>query len=237
MIVAVPSMGRAGKTTTDKTIPSTVFYVPAREVEQYKRSGVQSVIGVPDEIKGITKTRNWILDSCGDPRVVMIDDDVRVCGFVRLDPTKNKHLKLTAEQWISEMETLFDVAQGLGYRIWGVATVGASWGVRPWTPFLFQSYVTASFMGIVNDGRTRFDESFKVKEDYELCLRCITQDGGVLAARYLYWENDHWHTAGGCATYRTPEIELDAIKRLQEMYPALVRQVTRGGSEFSIDIL
>jgi hypothetical protein len=92
-------------------------------------------------------------------------------------------------------------------------------------------------MGIVNDGKTRFDERFQVKEDYELNLRCIKEDGGVVAARYLYWENSHWkNDGGGCSTYRTQIIELRAIRLLAKMYPGMIRKITRGGSSYSIEL-
>jgi hypothetical protein len=134
------------------------------------------------------------------------------------------------------MVRLFDLTEQMKYRIWGVATQSAPRAIYPWRPILFRSYVTASFMGIVNDGRTRFDERFTVKEDYELTLRCVKQDGGVVAARYLFWENSHWTDAGGCATYRTQLMELRCIKMLVGMYPGMIRRVTRGGSRYSVDL-
>src|SRR6185437_16215572 len=116
------------------------------------------------------------------------------------------------------------------YRVWGVATQNAPRAVYPWKPILFRSYVTASFMGIINDGRTRFDERFNVKEDYELNLRCIKEDGGIIAARYIHWTNSHWTDAGGCAAYRTQLMELRCIKLLMQLYPGMIRRVRRGGS-------
>ena len=97
--------------------------------------------------------------------------------------------------------------------------------------------MTASCMGIINDGNIRFDERFKVKEDYELCLRCLVEDGGVVGARYLFWSNSHWKDDGGCKDYRTDEMERSAIDLLVEMYPGLIQQVTKGGSKYSIKLM
>jgi hypothetical protein len=91
-------------------------------------------------------------------------------------------------------------------------------------------------MGIVNNGRTMFDESYLVKEDYELCARCITEDGAVVCAQYLNWTNSHWHDDGGCRDYRTQQIERDCIRRLCKAYPGLVRAVERSGSDWAIEI-
>jgi hypothetical protein len=236
MLVAIPSKGRATAVKSQKVIKSAKIFVPEGEVEDYQRAGNSGVVGVPAKVRGITATRNWILDHADDPWVVMLDDDVKSQGYVKLDPHSTKHIKLEEKQWIAEMVRLFELTEQMKYRLWGVATQSAARSVYPWKPILFRSYVTGSFMGIINDGRTRFDERFQVKEDYELNLRCIQQDGGVVAARYLYWENSHWTDAGGCTTYRTQLVELRCIKLLAKLYPGLIRKITRGGSRYAIEI-
>jgi len=236
MIIAVPSRGRPTRVLTQKILPECLVYVPANEAKDYERAKVRNIVAVPDKIKGITRTRNWILDHERDPWVVMVDDDVKAQGWVRLLDATTEQLTMSAQEWNAEMIRLFDLTEQLKFRIFGVATMNAPRAVYPWKPLLFRSYVTASFMGILNDGRTRFDESFPVKEDYELGLRCIQEDGGVLAARYLHWTNSHWTDQGGCASYRTQEMELRAISRLRKMYPGMIRRVVRGGSHYSIDL-
>jgi hypothetical protein len=54
-------------------------------------------------------------------------------------------------------------ATALGdYRIWGVATQSATRTIYPFKALLFRSFITASLMGTLNDGRTRFDERFLI---------------------------------------------------------------------------
>jgi hypothetical protein len=236
MLLAVPSKGRAHKVKTLEVLTSAVLYVPENEVESYCRAGFKKVLGVPVDVKGITKTRNWILDNTDDLRVVMIDDDVKNQGWVKLMGEKSKHKKLSESEWLNVCESLFGVTEDLNWKIWGVATQGAKRSVYPYKPLLSRSYVTASFMGIVNDGSYRFDESFPVKEDYEIGLRHVKEFGGVLCARHCYWENSHWGDDGGCKDYRTGEMELDCIMRLIKMYPGMIRKIERGGSEYSISL-
>lgn len=235
MLVAIPSKGRAGKVKSQWYITSASVFVPGLEVEAYEKTGAVNVVGVPMSVRGITATRNWILDNTGDERVVFIDDDLKTAGWNELLSHYAKKRSLTEQEMVGEWVKLFEVAEGLDYRIWGLSTVSATRSIYPYRPFIFHTYVTASCMGIINRG-LRFDESFPVKEDYELCLRCIKEDGGVVGARYLYWENEHWAGEGGCRDYRTQEMEEDAIKRLMRMYPGLIRRVTRGGSEYSIEL-
>jgi glycosyltransferase involved in cell wall biosynthesis len=235
LLIAIPSKGRAGKTTSDKILPNFgTFFVPSSELHQYEGL-VKNVVGVPKEVRGITPTRNWILENAEDDWVVFVDDDVKAAGYIQLLERNGKHRRIGDELfWVDEFVRYFDVCEQLGYKIWGLKTESARRAVYPYKPILLQSYVTASCMGIVNDGEYMFDEDFVVKEDYELCLRHIRDKGGILAVRYLYWENDHWGKAGGCRDYRTIGVERDAIKRLIKMYPGMVGKAKRKANEFTI---
>lgn len=235
MLIAIPSKGRAGKVKSLKYLPSAVLFVPEYEAAAY-RSQYPNIVAVPSNVSGITQTRNWILDNANDDSVVMVDDDVKMCGWVKLHASKSQHVKLTPDVWLKECEKLFELTRSMRYRLWGISTQSAPRSVYPYKPILWRSYVTASFCGICNETGLRFDETYKVKEDYEINLRCVKEDGGVVAARYLYWENSHWHDEGGCKDYRTTTMEQDAIDRLCVAYPGMVRKINRGGSEYSIEL-
>lgn len=238
MIVAVPSKGRAGKgKTIDYLKGRCVVYVPTVEADAYQKTyPATTVVGVPMTVRGITATRNWILDNTDDRHVVFVDDDLMRAGWQEIADENMLWRDMTVEEWEREWAVLFGITEQMQYRIWGVATTTEPRAVRPWTPFIWHTYVTASCMGILNDGRTRFDPEFTVKEDYELCLRCIKEDGGVVGARYLGWQNYHWEDAGGCRDYRTGEMEDRLIRKLVTMYPGMIRRVSKGGSSWSVDL-
>ena len=240
MYVAIPSKGRAGKSKSLQFFGVlATAVVPSVEVKSYEQNHVGPVVGVPISVVGITATRNWILAKAreeGHRWVVMVDDDVKAQGWIELGDENGHHRELSPEQWVIEWRRLFEVAESLKYRLWGVATDGALRSVYPFKPFLWRTYVTGSMMGIINDGQMVFDESYRVKEDYELCLRCLLEDGGIVGARYLYWATEHWSGEGGCKDYRTATLERTAVEKLMRSYPGLIRRVTRGGSEWSIDL-
>jgi len=236
MLIAVPSKGRAGLTTTNKILPDAVFFVPDSEVHQYKGI-IKNIIGVPKEVRGITPTRNWILKNTDEKWVVFLDDDAKNVGYTKLD--KNKSFKIDIKNqkfWIDEFVKLFDITEQFNMKIWGVKTEAAPRSVYPYKPFLLKSYVTASCMGIINDGEYYFDERYKVKEDYEICLRHIRDKGGIIAARYLHWENDHWEQDGGCKDYRTVEMERNCIKMLIKDYPGMIKSINRKANKFTIQL-
>lgn len=234
MIVAIPSKGRAGKTTSDKLLTTAKIFCPSLEVEAYRRGTKCEVVEVPGDVLGITRTRNWILDHAGNQPVVFVDDDLKSQGWVNMSGIA-KHQKKTGAEWLTTFERLFDVCEGMKFPIWGVATQSAPRSVYPYKPFLWKSYVTASCMGIM-PGTLRFDESYKVKEDYEICLRCVRDFGGIVAARFCYWENRHWHDEGGCKDYRTKVMELEHIGKLMKEYPGQVQRIKRGGADVSIEL-
>lgn len=236
MLIAIPSKNRAGDTTTNKILPNIgTFFVPLSQVHQY--SYIQNVVGIPNEIQGITNTRNWILKNTKENWVVFLDDDAKNVGYTQLGRTQAKKIEIRDEGfWAEEFIKAFDLTEQLGYKMWGVKTEAAPRSVYPYKPIITKTYLTASCMGMVNDGEFYFDENFKVKEDYEICLRHIVKYGGILGIRYLHWENEHWTTDGGCKDYRTVEMEREAIKKLNNMYPGMIRSAKRKANTFTIQL-
>jgi len=234
MLIAIPSKNRAGNTTTNKVLPNIgTFFVPESEVHQY--SYIKNVIGVPKEIQGITATRNWILKNTTEKWVVFLDDDVKNCGWTKLEKRNAKKQDERSEDfWHEQFLLAFDLTEQLGFKMFGLKTESAPRSVYPYKPINFKTYLTASCMGMVNDGEFYFDEDFKVKEDYEICLRHIVKYGGILGIRYLHWENEHWITEGGCKDYRTIDMEREAIKKLNKLYPGMIRSAKRQANTFTI---
>jgi hypothetical protein len=135
MIIAVPSKGRGGKTTTNKILPNATFYVPESEYHQYKN--IKNLVGVPKEIQGITATRNWILKNCDDKWVVFLDDDVKSTGYTKMHAYKSEKIELKSpEFWENEFIKLFDITEQLGYKIWGIKTESAPRSVLPYKPIM-----------------------------------------------------------------------------------------------------
>jgi len=234
MLVAIPSKGRAGTVKTLGVTPSATLYVPTSEKDWYSHYyGEATIVGVPDEIKGITNTRNWILDNTDERYVVFVDDDVEGAGYWDIGYEGKTRVKMSENELIQEWLKLFHLTDDLEYHVWGAETTGDYRTVHPHRPFVWHTYATASCMGLVNDG-IRFDPEFPVKEDYELCLRCIRDDGGIVGARYLFWKNSHWVDDGGCKDYRTQEMEDNMIQKLMKMYPNRIKKITKGGSQYSI---
>ena len=237
MLVAIPSKGRAGQTTTNKILPNIgTFFIPESEYHQYKGI-IKNLKCVPKEVQGITATRNWILKNSDDQWVVFLDDDAKNVGWTKLEERKAIKIEEKSEGfWFEEFLKCFDLTEQMNFKMWGVKTEAAPRSVYPYKPILTKTYLTASCMGMINDGEYYFNEKYKVKEDYEICLRHIRDKGGILGIRYLHWENEHWITPGGCKDYRTMDIEREAIKMLIKEYPGMIRSAKRKANEFTIQL-
>ena len=72
--VYIPSKGRAGRVTTSELFYESVIVCPESEVSEYKKHH-EKVLGVDDTVKGITATRNWILNNTEDEWHIQVDDD------------------------------------------------------------------------------------------------------------------------------------------------------------------
>ena len=237
MLIVIPSKGRPFKSKSKELLKSGVLFVPECEYKDYKQI-YSEVVAVPDSVKGITATRNWILKNTNERWVVFVDDDLRSQGrfVLKSDGYGIKHQRMTEEEWLTEFERLFEVTESLGWKIFGVNTEDSKISYKVAKPLSLRGYVLASCMGIVNDGTMYFDEEYKVKEDYEISLRHIDMYGGVLRARWLYWVNTHWSDGGGCKEYRTDSLERAMINKLIRQYPRYIRAVSNKSSQYTIKL-
>lgn len=233
-IVCIPSKGRAGLMTSHKIFKSAYIYVPESEVYMY--SMYDRVVGVPSDIKGITATRNWILKST-DEDVFFIDDDFMYGGYIQRSDEKYKVVKVKDEEvYLGEIKKLFEVCYQMDSKICGFFSVGNNLTNYSYSPFLFNGVCLGSCMGVVNDGSYYFDESFKVKEDYELSLRHIKDRGLSVRSNILFLQHEHTQLSGGCRDSSRIEKEKEAIKRLIKMYPGCVKEAKHRGTSFAIQL-
>ncbi len=237
ILIAIPSKGRPFKSKSKELLKSAKLFVPESEYDLYNKIYPNDIIAVPNEVKGITKTRNWILNNSEYKYIVFVDDDLKDCGYWISRNDKRVKVKIDNENIIiNEFVKLFEVCDDLNYKIWGLKTEGSKISQHDEKPFVFLTYVTASCMGIVNDKEFLFDENYLLKEDYEIGLRHIEKKGGVIGARHFHWENEHWGVNGGCGDYRDDLMERKMINKLIRQYPKYVKSVNRKNSQYCIKL-
>jgi glycosyltransferase involved in cell wall biosynthesis len=234
--IAIPSKGRAGLITSQKIFKSATLYIPESELMQYSVYS-NKIVTIPMDVKGITATRNWILKYNHNKNVFFLDDDLQYGGYVKRTDEKYKVLRIEDENiYVKELKKLFEVAEQSNSKILGLFTVGNNLTNYAYSPFLFNGVCLGSCMGIINDGTYYFDESFEVKEDYELTLRHLTERGINVRSNILFMQHEHTQTKGGCRDSKRIEKEKSAIKKLIKMYPGMIKEAKHRGTNFSIQL-
>jgi hypothetical protein len=221
--------------TSHEIFKSAVVYVPENEVKQYSIYK-NKIVGIPVEVKGITATRNWILknNSCN---IFFLDDDFEYGGFVERTEEKYKVKRVKEESvYIGEIGKLFEISEQSNSKIFGLFTVGNNLTNYSYNPFLFNGVCLGSCMGIINDGSYYFDESFEVKEDYELTLRHFTERGITVRSNIIFMQHEHTQLRGGCRDSKRISKEKDAVKKLITMYPGMIKEAKHRGTSFAIQL-
>ena len=233
--ICIPSKGRAGLMTSQKVFKSATIFVPKSEVQQYKIYP-NEIIGIPNEVRGITATRNWILKNTKQ-NVFFIDDDFQDGGYIErlTEQYSRKHIR-DEKVYIKEISRLFEVSYQMGSKINGFFTTNNNLTLYPYNPFLFNGVCLGSCMGVINDGTYYFDETYEVKEDYELSLRHIVERGLTVMSNVLYMQHEHTQLKGGCRDSKRIDKEKVAIKKLIKKYPNMIREARHRGTSFSIQL-
>jgi hypothetical protein len=234
--IAIPSKGRAGLISSHKIFKSATLYIPESELMQYSIYE-NKIVTIPISVKGITATRNWILKHNHNKNVFFLDDDLQYGGYVERSDLKYKIKRVEDERiYITELIKLFEVTEQTKSKIFGLFTVGNNLTNYAYSPFLFNGVCLGSCMGIINDGSYYFDESFEVKEDYELTLRHLTERGLTVRSNILFMQHEHTQLKGGCRDSNRIDKEKKAIKRLIKMYPGMIKEAKHRGTSFSIQL-
>jgi len=203
--IYIPSKGRVGKVTSHKLFKDSIIVCPKAEVDGYKKHH-KNVMGVPDNIKGITKTRNWILNNIDDEWHIQVDDDAK--SFHTYEKGKLKTF-IDPDRIHNILDNQFHLCDGWGLKVWGLSLAADYKFYREFAPFSTQSVIGANIIGIIKNP-LRFDERLKVKEDYDYSMQHIAEYGGALRCMKYGIDVVHLTNAGGCVAYRTKEVELDA---------------------------
>jgi hypothetical protein len=233
--IAIPSKGRAGVITSHEIFKSAVIYVPENELKQYSIYK-NKIVGVPIDVKGITATRNWILKN-NDCNIFFLDDDFEYGGYVERSDEKYKVKRVKEEDvYIREIEKLFEICEQSNSKIFGLFTVGNNLTNYAYNPFLFNGVCLGSCMGIINDGSYYFDETFEVKEDYELTLRHFTERGITVRSNIIFMQHEHTQLRGGCRDSNRIAKEKTAVKKLITMYPNMIKEAKHRGTSFAIQL-
>lgn len=216
--IVCPSKGRCDNVRTLSFIPNLILVVPHNEVEDYKEHYPDTeVIGTPENIRGITPTRQWILDKFDE--VFMIDDDV-------MQVRKNYVFGKDVEPMIDDPEMIEEIindtayiTKEIGAKVFSFSKIRNPLEYISFKPIVHTGYMNASFCGFIKDHGLSYDLNLNEGEDHYIsCLNMYKHRYCLIDNRYSFITDKNFAAIGGCNDYRTRESMIKNTMYLREKF-------------------
>ncbi|MCI8997654.1 MAG: hypothetical protein HFJ95_01500 [Muribaculaceae bacterium] len=151
----------------------------------------------------------------------MLDDDIKSIDIL----SGKQNRPLTPQELESTLSYCFAQAERNNAPMWGMYPVNNAFFQRVRT--LRRSILIGTVMGIT-DNTLRYDETFRVKEDYELCCRVMAQGRNCLRFDVLSANAAH-KSSGGCEGEWNKTSRRIYAHLLKEKYPELIELSSKPG--------
>ena len=176
MKIYIPTRGRPKNQETLKWFPKdmqtngqVVLVIDEDEKDQYDKYPDTAKMVVPEDCIGIGPKRKYIVENTDDPRMIMLDDDLRF--YIRKSPT-DWHLRYLESEEYPALFGLLDEWMDQGYAHVGVSAREGnnrveSLSVENTRYMRVLGYNLEEFPSDVEWGRTR------VMEDFDIALQLL----------------------------------------------------------------
>jgi hypothetical protein len=213
--VVVPSHKRAGRVVTGECIDNAIVCVPDSQYKAYKKAQPElEYIAHPDSVKGLTAKRQWIYEEFGN--VFMIDDDVK--HFKRMYTEKGEEDTLTSEEAYWVVQWAANMAHMMGAYLFGFNKDANPAAYLEMRPIRLTGYV-GGVIGMLEGSDLYYDTGQSVVEDYWICaLNAYKHRYMFIDTRFSTVGKDTFGNAGGCAEYRTKDLERDDTLWLRKKF-------------------
>jgi hypothetical protein len=230
MRIYIPTMGRVAQQDTWNALPAKVrikykatLVCPPSEVKQHRAQGRDAVAC---GAKGISATRQWIIEHSDDPWVLMLDDDL---GSWAVRRETGSYTQATDAELVVHFGNFVRLLKSYGH-----GSIGHRLFANAKDPIHYNSRMLRALAYHVPTLKRRGVEfRMKVMEDFDVTLQLLK--AGVPAMIYSYMVQDQRATnaAGGCSTYRTLAVQTAAAHELAKRHPDCVQVVEKSVKEGS----
>lgn len=220
--IYIPTYGRVTRQETLDAFPvgwrahTALVCRPEERADLAFRHDVE-VLAAP--VKGISATRQWILDQHEGDRLLMFDDDLKFARRREDDPTKFERLEHCDPRIGTMLGTLLEALDY--YPVVGLASRGGA--NRETADWRFNQRIW-DVMGLRVDiaRRDGFQYRQPLMEDFDIHLQFLTH-GYPSAMLNAFTKDDFGSNApGGCSTYRDATMQAAAALDLVLAWPGLV---------------
>lgn len=230
--VCIPSYRRP-EVATFKYLSCPYIYVDRSEYEAYVDANPgheDHIIAVPDGVQGnIARVRNYIMranlvDDDYDA-ICIIDDDMEGMYIWEVQGCKSVKRKISEEEFLILLQKYGMLCDELGFKYWGAQCNQDQLSYREYTPFSFSSFIGAPFQNFLRGNECYHDENIPLKEDYDMTLQQCNKYRGCLRLNFLTYNVKQSEQAGGCATYRNYQREMQQLLALQKKWGSKIVKI------------
>ena len=220
--VCCPSYKRP-KVETLEYLPFIKIYVDHKEAEEYKHENPEAdIVECPEGVQGnVARIRNWILDrefEGGADVCCLVDDDMKcIKSFEVEDGFGYNEKMLETDEFMIFLEKYSLLCAEWGYYLWGINSNSDPMVYLHYTPFSTLSFIGGPFSVHLKNA-IRYDERFRLKEDYDIFIEHCRQNRGVLRVNKYHYYVKQATNIGGCASYRTNNEEEKQFRLLQKKW-------------------
>jgi hypothetical protein len=230
MIITIPTYGRVGKQITLASIPKewlhlTYLVVQEREYTQHleQHGHLVNILALPDNVRDIATTRDWIIERFPGGSVLMLDDDLTFARRRTDDRTKFRNC--TKE----DLTLMFDM---LEVRLTGYDHVGMS-GREGANRNTHMDLFNTRAMRVLGYNPRKI-KAYELKFapggfmcDFHMTLELLKRGYPNCVYNDFVHNQPGSNTAGGCSEQRTSETQAAAAIHLAEMHPEYVKVVEK----------
>lgn len=242
MKIYIPTRGRARIRTYERLCPIMQKYNVAivqsefneRQFhleDKYELSPSQMLF-TPPRLDGIAATRQWILDHAtrmaNEPIVLMLDDDLPTWCQRNPDPVPETGEDATYHKAdVNEVDKGFREFATL-MKKYAHGAIGHRLFCQRHPPLYHNSRMLRALaynIPMIKAAGVRF--RLPVMEDFDMQLQLLTKGYDCLVYNKVVQDQYGTNIEGGCAAYRTPELQEKAANDLARIWPGIVTVTTR----------
>ena len=209
-------------------MPFCKVWVCESEYKKYTEvNDKEKIVSCAKGIQGnLCRIRNHILKtefSNGADVVLIVDDDMSGIFYFE----KNKTHKVQTNEFLAFVEKHSILAKDINAKLWGCNIAQDRQFYREYSPFSTTSYIGGPFQAFLSGNACYYDESLPLKEDYDMTLQQLNKYRVVLRMNKFFYRVKQSKQAGGCATYRNFNREMEQLFLLQKKWGSAIVKVDK----------
>lgn len=232
MQITIPTKGRISTQLTFTNLPpdlqkQVVFVCPDNErFFLSQRYPTATVIAQPDPGMGISEKRKWIVETCSDEKILMLDDDLRFA--VRREDDTGLFRAATHDDirrgFFELQEILSEDVPHAGFAARG-GSIGAlarqgGWQISGKRMMYVLGYYLPTVLKLAEFGRVF------THEDMDVCLQLLGK-GYPNAVNFTLVVDQKFGNPGGCTAERDIAKSNEDVQKLAAFHPGFVSIVSK----------